>query len=180
MIGGRGVVLTSEEAIHENQDTFTHWTPNVYRYGTYADENRSYTKGHSENNLRQINTFFIDFDIHTAKETISASDILTTAIDLGFMPTLIIKSDKAAKIISQNIREYFGKSLPVDLTCNHFGIARIPRTDNVEFFDPNYRYSFKEWQDWSFKQTDNKGFTRSSLTVLSGTEGKKQVDEACA
>ena len=34
MIGGRGVVLTSEEAIHENQDTFTHWTPNVYRYGT--------------------------------------------------------------------------------------------------------------------------------------------------
>ena len=31
MIGGRGVVLTSEEAIHENQDTFTHWTPNVYR-----------------------------------------------------------------------------------------------------------------------------------------------------
>lgn len=201
MIGGRGVVLTSEEAIHENQDTFTHWTPNVYRYGTYADENRSYTKGHSENNLRQINTFFIDFDIHTAKETISASDILTTAIDLGFMPTLIIKSDKgyqayfvletpvyvtsksefksvkAAKIISQNIREYFGKSLPVDLTCNHFGIARIPRTDNVEFFDPNYRYSFKEWQDWSFKQTDNKGFTRSSLTVLSGTEGKKQVDE---
>ena len=56
MIGGRGVVLTSEEAIHENQDTFTHWTPNVYRYGTYADENRSYTKGHSENNLRQIKT----------------------------------------------------------------------------------------------------------------------------
>ena len=43
--------------------------------------------------------------------------------------------------------------------------------------NPNYRYSFKEWQDWSFKQTDNKGFTRSSLTVLSGTEGKKQVDE---
>lgn len=71
MIGGRGVVLTSEGAIHENKDTFTHWTSNVYRYGTYADENRSYTKGHSENNLRQINTFFIDFDIHTAKETIS-------------------------------------------------------------------------------------------------------------
>lgn len=60
MIGGRGVVLTSEEAIHENQDTFTHWTPNVYRYGTYADENRSYTKGHSENNLRQ---FFLTLTI---------------------------------------------------------------------------------------------------------------------
>lgn len=201
MISGRGVVLTSEEAIQENMDTFSHWTPNVYRYGTYADKNKSYTRGHAENNLRQINTFFIDFDIHTAKETISASDILTKSIDLGFMPTMIIKSDKgyqayfvletpvyvtsktefksvkAAKIISQNLREYFGQSLPVDLTCNHFGIARIPRTDNVEFFEPSYRYSFKEWQNWSFKQTDDKAFNRPNLTVLSGTEGKKQVDE---
>lgn len=201
MISGRGVVLTSEEAIQENMDTFSHWTPNVYRYGTYADKNKSYTRGHAENNLRQINTFFIDFDIHTAKETISASDILTKSIDLGFMPTMIIKSDKgyqayfvletpvyvtsktefksvkAAKIISQNLREYFGQSLPVDLTCNHFGIARIPRTDNVEFFEPSYRYSFKAWQNWSFKQTDDKAFNRPNLTVLSGTEGKKQVDE---
>ena len=40
MVHGRGVVLTSEEAIQENQDAFTHWTPNVYRYGTYADEKR--------------------------------------------------------------------------------------------------------------------------------------------
>ena len=201
MIGGRGVVLTSEEAIQENSDTFSHWTPNVFRYGTYADKNRSYTKGHSEKNLRQINTFFIDFDIHTAQETITASDILTKSIDFGFMPTMIIKSAhgyqayfvldtpvyvtaktdfksiKAAKLISQNLREYFKKDLPVDMTCNHFGIARISRTDNVEFFEPSYRYSFKEWQDWSFKQTDDKGFNRSSLTVLSGTKGKKQVDE---
>ena len=80
-----------------------------YRYGTYADENRSYTKGHSENNLRQINTFFIDFDIHTEKETISASDILTTAIDLGFMPTLIIKSDKG-------YQAYFVLETPVYVT----------------------------------------------------------------
>ncbi|WP_257973686.1 primase C-terminal domain-containing protein, partial [Enterococcus faecium] len=49
----------------------------------------------------------------------------------------------------------------------------------------NHRYRkgfyslFKTLQQnhWSFKQTDNKGFTRSSLTVLSGTKGKKQVDE---
>ena len=201
MIAGRGVVLTSEEAIQENQGTFTHWTPNVFRYGTYTDKNKSYTKGHSENNLKQINMFFIDFDIHTAKETISTSDILTTAIDLGFMPIMILKTAKgyqayfvlktpvfvtsktafkavkAAKIISQNLREYFGQSLPVDLTCNHFGIARMPRTDNIEFFEPNYCYSFEKWQEWSFKQSDNKGFNRSNLTVLSGTQGKKQVDE---
>ncbi|MGT2774525.1 hypothetical protein ACVRZG_00350 [Streptococcus hyovaginalis] len=36
MVSGRGVVLTSLEAIEENQITFTHWTPNIYRYGTYT------------------------------------------------------------------------------------------------------------------------------------------------
>ncbi|MCV5116989.1 replication protein RepR, partial [Escherichia coli] len=86
------------------------------------------------------------------------------------------KSVKVAKIISQNLREYFGRTLPVDMTCNHFGIARIPRSENVDFFEPSYRYSFKEWQDWSFKQSDDKTFYRPNLTVLSGTEGKKQTD----
>lgn len=101
MIGGRGVVLTSEEAIHENQDTFTHWTPNVYRYGTYADENRSYTKGHSENNLRQINTFFIDFDIHTGK--VKQNDVAedntdsTVVYDTVAVPEVHLKKHKHKK-----------------------------------------------------------------------------------
>ena len=63
MIGGRGVVLTSLEAIEDNKDIFTHWTPNVYRYGTYTKTKPRITLGHSENNLRQINTFYIDSDI---------------------------------------------------------------------------------------------------------------------
>lgn len=201
MIAGRGFVLTSEEAVMENDCKLTHWTPNIFRYGTYADQARQFTKGHSENNLRQINTFVIDFDIPSTDQAITTGDILTTALDLGFMPTLIIKSDKgyqayfvletpvyvtaksdfrsikAAKHISQNLREYFAQSLPVDLTCNHFGIARIPRSDNIEFFDADYRYSFREWQDWSYKQSDNTGVGRLQLTVLSGTKGKRQIDE---
>ena len=44
MIAGRGVVLTSEEAILENTDKFSHWTPNVYRYGTYTNKNKTYTE----------------------------------------------------------------------------------------------------------------------------------------
>src|SRR5699024_7902380 len=72
MIAGRGVVLTSEEALIENTDKFTHWTPNVYRYGTYADNNRNYTVGHSEKNLRQINTFTLDFDIHDDTQVLTA------------------------------------------------------------------------------------------------------------
>ncbi|HEO6299828.1 TPA: primase C-terminal domain-containing protein [Streptococcus agalactiae] len=202
MVKARGVVLTSIESVLENQDNFTHWTPNVYCYGSYSDANRQITCGHSEDNLRQINAFYIDFDIHSSAEEMTSGDILTTAIDLGFMPTLILKSDKGyqayfvlsepayvtahsqfkvvkvGKAISQNLRNYFSQTLPVDMTCNHFGIARMPRTDNIEFFHADYTYSFQEWLDWSMKQTDLPFPSKKpNLTVIAGSEGVKQVDE---
>lgn len=202
MTKAKGVVLTSLEAVLENQNNFTHWTPNAYRYGTYSDDKRQFTKGHAEDNLRQINTFYIDFDIHSSAELMTSSDILTAAIDLGFMPTLILKSDKGyqayfilsepayvtahsnfkvikvAKAISQNLRQYFAQTLPVDLTCNHFGIARMPRTDNVEFFHQEYTYTFQEWLDWSMKQSELPFPSKKpNLTVIVGTEGVKQIDE---
>lgn len=201
MIKARGLVLTSMEAIKENQDGFTHWTPNVYRFGSYSDSRRQITRGHAEENLRQINTFVIDFDL-SSDDVMTSGDILTVALDLGFMPTLILKSDKGyqayfvlsepayvtahsqfkvvkvAKAISQNLRSYFGQTLPVDMTCNHFGICRIPRTDNIEFFDEEYTYSFQEWLNWSMKQSDLPFPSKKpNLTVISGTEGAKQTDE---
>lgn len=201
MIKARGLVLTSMEAIEENQDSFTHWTPNVYRFGSYSDSRRQITRGHAEENLRQINTFVIDFDL-SSDDVMTSGDILTAALDLGFMPTLILKSDKGyqayfvlsepayvtvhsqfkvvkvAKAISQNLRGYFGQTLPVDMTCNHFGICRIPRTDNIEFFDEEYTYSFQEWLNWSMKQSDLPFPSKKpNLTVISGTEGAKQTDE---
>ncbi|OCX04767.1 replication protein RepR [Streptococcus dysgalactiae subsp. equisimilis AKSDE4288] len=202
MVKARGVVLTSIESVLENQDNFTHWTPNIYCYGTYSDEKRQITKGHGEENLRQINTFYIDFDITSSAEEMTSGDILTAAIDLGFMPTMILKTDKGyqayfvlseaayvtahsqfrvvkvAKAISQNLRNYFAQTLPVDLTCNHFGIARMPRTDNIEFYHEHYTHSFQEWLDWSMKQSGLPFPSKKpNLTVISGTEGIKQVGE---
>lgn len=202
MVSGRGLVLTSLEAIEENKTLFSHWTPNIYRYGTYTQIKPRVTQGHSENNLRQINTFYIDFDVKTQKESINFSDILVSSLDLGFMPTLILKTEKGyqayfvlqdaayvtsstgfkvvnvAKMISQNIREHFKKdNLPVDMTCNHFGIARMPRLDNVEYFDKNNIYTFAEWLSWSMQQDDFEYLKRPNLFVLSGTEGQKQIDE---
>ncbi|HHT7812927.1 TPA: primase C-terminal domain-containing protein [Streptococcus suis] len=202
MVKARGVVLTSIEAVLENKNSFTHWTPNVYCYGAYSDVNRQITRGHAEENLRQINTFYIDFDITSSAEEMTTGDILTAALDLGFMPTLILKTDKGyqayfileqpayvtahsqfrvvkvAKAISQNLRSYFAQTLPVDMTCNHFGIARMPRTDNVEFFHAAYSYSFQEWLNWSMKQSDLPFPSKKpNLTVLSGTAGMKQIDE---
>ena len=99
-----------ERAIHENQRyIYALDTKRLSLWYIMQTKIVHTRKGHSENNLRQINTFFIDFDIHTAKETISASDILTTAIDLGFMPTLIIKSDKG-------YQAYFVLETPVYVT----------------------------------------------------------------
>lgn len=202
MVKARGIVLTSIESVLENRDNFTHWTPNIYCYGSYSDEKRQITRGHSEDNLRQINTFVIDFDITSSAEEMTTGDILTAAIDLGFMPTLILKTDKGyqayfvlseaayvtvhsqfrvvkvAKAISQNLRNYFNQTLPVDMTCNHFGIARMPRTDNIEFFHADYTYSFQEWLDWSMKQSDLPFPSKKpNLTVISGTAGVKQIDE---
>ncbi|HEM3641203.1 TPA: primase C-terminal domain-containing protein [Streptococcus suis] len=202
MVKARGLVLTSQEALLENQDTFTHWTPNVYCYGSYSDDKRTITRGHAEDNLRQVNTFYIDFDLTSSAEEMTSGDILTAAIDLGFMPTLILKSDKGyqayfvleepayvtahsqfrvvkvAKAISQNLRTYFSQTLPVDMTCNHFGIARIPRTDNIEFFHADYTYPFQEWLDWSMKQSSLPfPGKKPNLTVIAGTEGARQIDE---
>lgn len=201
MISGRGLVLTSFEAVEDNASDFSHWTPNVYRYGTYAQTNPRITQGHSEQNLRQINTFYVDFDVKHQKDDMSYSDILVSSLDLGFMPTLILKTENGyqayfvlldatyvtassdfkvvnvAKVISQNIRNHFKKTLPVDLTCNHFGIARIPRNDNVVYFDEHHIYPFAEWLDWSMQQDDLEYTKKPNLSLLSGTEGQKQIDE---
>lgn len=201
MIDGRGVVLTSKEAILDNHDKFSHWTPNVYRYGTYTSDNRLFTVGHSEKNLRQINTFYIDFDINHSSQSMSSNDILLASLDLGFVPAVILQTDKGyqayfvldtpvfvtaksnfkvidvAKEISQNLRKYFAtRFAAVDLECNHFGIARMPREDNIVFYEPQYVYSFKELMNWSLKQSE---MTRNtpSLTLLAGSKGKRQVDE---
>lgn len=86
---GRGMVITSEEVILENEKKLTHWTPNTYRFGTYADEYRTVVKGHSEKNLSQINTFVVDID---SKENHQGEIILACLDQVGYMPTLILES----------------------------------------------------------------------------------------
>lgn len=180
MIQGRGIVITSEEALVDNKDQLTHWTPNVFCYGTYTDNRRQFVKGHSESNLRQINTFVVDIDI--AGEKYNHGEIALAALDrLGFMPTMILDTPKGyqayfilkepayvtkksnykvinvAKRISENIRKELAKDLAgIDIGCNHFGIARIPRTDNVLFFEESYTYSFQEWMNWSMTISEDK------------------------
>ena len=199
MSHAKGIVLTSKEAIKENENNITHWTPNIFRYGTYADKHRKITKGHSEDNLRQINTFYIDFDTNDINEC----DILSVSYELGFMPTTIIKTKRGyqayyvlkspvyvtkhtdykavdvAKKISVNIRSYFYRqNLPVDRMCNHFGIARFPKKENVVYFDKNNVYSFSNWLNWSIKEDDRLDSNiKKELYIISGSKGIKQINE---
>lgn len=140
----------------------------------------------------------MDFD----SETVTDSDILLASLDLGFMPTLILKTDRGlqayfvletpayvtkhndykvvavAKMISKNIRNYFLKAgLPVDRLCNHFGIARFPNQHNITHIDMNNVYSFEKWLQWSMKQDDYLDKPKANLTLITGTSGVKQIQK---
>ncbi|MDC4247615.1 primase C-terminal domain-containing protein [Enterococcus faecium] len=198
----RGVVITSIEAVEEQADTITHWTPNVYRYGEYADTRRSVVKGHFEKNLRQINTFVVDID---SKENHEGEIILACIDYLGFMPTLILESDfgyqvyfvlstpayvtsksnfkviEVAKRISMAIRSQLAKQLPgIDVGCNHFGIARFPNTKNIVFCELENQYSFSDWLNWSMKIASNQKTEverNAKLIVFPEKKEYRQVDE---
>ncbi|WP_165006563.1 MULTISPECIES: primase C-terminal domain-containing protein [unclassified Enterococcus] len=198
----RGVVITSIEAIEEQADTITHWTPNVYRYGEYTDEKRLVVKGHFEKNLRQINTFVVDID---SKENHQGEIILACIDQLGYMPTLILESDfgyqvyfvlsipayvtrksnfkviEVAKRISMTIRSQLAKQLVgVDIGCNHFGIARFPNKRNIVFYESENQYSFSEWINWSMKIASNhrcEAERNAKLIVFPEKKVYRQVDE---
>lgn len=190
MTESRGIVLTSQEALAENEDKFTHWTPNVYSYGAYVDKKRTIVKGHNERNLQQINTFVIDFDCLTG-EKLDSQMILDAAIDLELMPTLILEtpggfqayfilenawyissknnyqSIEVAKRVSENLRKAFAEVLPsVDLGCNHFGIARIPRTDNVVYYYPALTHDMQQLIQWSMKFEPKRTYKKPNLNVV--------------
>ncbi|PFL22852.1 replication initiation protein, partial [Bacillus thuringiensis] len=73
----------------------THWTPNIFRVGTYIDRNTKIIKGHEERNLKQINCFTVDIDT----KDLTPGEIVLAAMDkqLG-MPTVIVESVKGYQV----------------------------------------------------------------------------------
>lgn len=199
MQDSRGIVLTSEEAIAENDGHLTHWTPNVYQYGTYADDQRLIVKGHTEDNLKQINTFVIDFD-KVPGEELDEQCILDVAIELDLIPTILLEtpggyqayfvlqapwfisskknyqSVQIAKLVSKNLRKAFAEKLAsVDKNCNHFGIARIPKADNVVYYYPALTYDMQQLISWSMKYQPSKTTGHVTLKLVpSGSQAKEK------
>ena len=171
----KGYILTSKESLLEDVGALSHFTPNVYRYGTYSDDARNYIKGFSEDNLQQINTFVVDID--TKRHTVS--DLLLECLDESVgLPTWIIESDrgyqlyfvlssplfisnkgnfrglKIAKRISDNIKRSL-KGVDADIYCNDFGFFRVPTKENVVYIDLENTYTMHELIQWSMRRDDD-------------------------
>lgn len=171
----KGYILTSKESLLEDADALSHFTPNVYRYGTYSDEARTFIKGFSEDNLQQINTFVVDID--TKRYPIN--ELLLACLDKSIgLPTWIIESDrgyqlyfvlssplfisnkenfrglKVAKRISDNLKRSL-KSIEADLYCNDFGFFRVPTKENLVYVDLDNTYTMQELIHWSMRQDDD-------------------------
>lgn len=157
-------------------DAYTHWTPNAFlskRTGRY--QGKMY--GHAEENLKLITTFVVDIDSkndtngHPIKPrdfylldkdqcAFEPTAVLTTPH--GFQVYYVLKtpvyinaqkhSIRVAKKVSENLRQYLvAQGFPIDLACNHFGIARTPNSNNIALFTPENTIDFKVWVDWSTK-----------------------------
>ena len=177
--GVKGYIISSKESLVEDCNQLSHWTPNVFNYGTYTNPRRNHIKGHVEINLQQINTFVVDID--SKKQ--SYTDILTAAMDHSIgVPTLILETPKGfqayfvldkplfisnkndfrglkvAKRISENIKRSLAKVLQgVDLSCNDFGFFRVPKEDNIRWFSKEMIFDFGHLIEWSRRQDDDHG-----------------------
>lgn len=171
----KGYIVTSKESLLEDAGALSHFTPNVYRYGTYSDEGRNFIKGFSEDNLQQINTFVVDID--TKRYTINELQLACLDESVG-MPTWIIESDrgyqlyfvlssplfisnkenfrglKVAKRISDNIKRSL-QSVEADQYCNDFGFFRVPTKNNVVYVDLENTYTMHELIQWSMRRDDD-------------------------
>lgn len=52
--GTRGVVLASEEAVLDHVGQASHWTPNVFNYGTYSENGLRTIVGHTEKTFSRL------------------------------------------------------------------------------------------------------------------------------
>lgn len=174
-VGVKGYIVTSKETLLEDFNGLTHFTPNVYREFGYSDQKRKFVRGHEETNLLQINTFVVDID--TKKH--SVQDILLACLDNSVgAPTLILESDrgyqvyfvmekpifisskrnfislKVAKRISDNLKKSLAE-VDADIYCNDFGFFRLPKSDNIVWYNADALYTASELINFSQRQDDD-------------------------
>lgn len=182
LMEGKGYVVTSYETLQEKHRKLSHWTPNTYRGGTYYDFKKRMIKGHTRENLKQINV--ISFDIDTKEVDLYGLYLGCEELGLprpnllletprGFQVFFVLdtpfyihknhdfKSLRVAERLSDNIRKALSKYVPVDTNCVPFGFYRIPREDNIlDFFDtPANTRQLLSWS-MKFEEKEKRSFLR--------------------
>lgn len=179
---GKGYVVTSYETLQEKYGNLTHWTPNIYRGGTYYNFKRRVIKGHERENLKQINV--IGLDIDTKEVDLYALYLGCEEVGLprpnllletprGFQVFFVLetpfyihkkqdyKALRVAERLSENIRKALKNYVPVDTGCVSFGFYRIPREDNVlDFYE--HPANTNQLLIWSkqFEEKENRNLLR--------------------
>lgn len=172
----KGFIITSKKALIQQANSITHWTPNIYRFGSYTDNKRTYIKGFEEYNLQQINAFVFEVD---SKE-LSAGEIILRCENLGLgIPTMLVETDRGyhiyfaltkpifidsksnfkalmvAKRIANNVKSALFKEIGVDFNCNSFGFFRMPTENNVVWYSEDIAYDVQRFMTWSMNFEDD-------------------------
>ena len=182
LVEGKGYIVTSYETLQEKSQSLSHWTPNTFRGGTYYNFQKRIIKGHTRDNLKQINV--LGFDIDT--KDIDLYALYLGCEELGLpRPNLLLetpkgfqffyvletpffihknqdyKSLRVAERLNDNVRKALSTYVPVDTNCAPFGFYRIPREDNVlDFYSEPA--STKELLSWSmnYEKQEKRSFLR--------------------
>ena len=191
---GRGYVVTSYETLQEKIGHATHWTPNTFRGGTYYNFQKRIIKGHTRDNLKQVNV--LGFDLDTKEVDLYALYLGCEELGLprpnllletprGFQFFFVLdtpffvhknKDYKSLRVVERlydNVRKALSTYVPVDTNCAPFGFYRIPREDNVlDFYDEPA--NTRELLSWSkhFEEKEK----RASLRVVYNKNGS-EIDQ---
>ncbi len=168
LISGKGYVVTSYETLQEKEGKLSHWTPNTFRGGSYYNFKDRIIKGHTRDNLKQINV--IGFDIDT--KDVDLYSLFIGCEELGLpRPNLLLETPKGyqgfflletpfyihrnkdykalrvAERLAENMLAALKKYVPVDINCAPFGFYRIPNKDNIVYFnaEPANTKNLMEW-----------------------------------
>lgn len=194
LIEGKGHIITSYETLSEQCNKLTHWTPNTFRGGTYYDFGKRIIKGHTKENLKQINV--IGFDIDT--KLIDLYNLFLSCDEFqlprpnvlletpkGFQGFFVLetpffihknhdyKALRVAERLVDNMMKILSKRVPIDTNCTPFGFYRIPNEYNILYFDdkPANTSLLLSWSEQFEKEQNN-----NSLHVLYPSSNASALD----
>lgn len=198
LIEGKGFMIFSYETLNEKFNQLSHWTPNIYTHGSYVSFKKRIIKGHTNDNLKQVNVIGMDIDT----KNIDLYSIFIGCDELNLpRPNVLLETPKGFQMfwvlekpfyanrntgfkgistvekIANNMRKALSGYLPIDIACSNFGFYRIPNDNNVLYFD-DYPANNDSLIAWSINQSKQKSSNHLSLVVNNDESQEKAINTA--